>query len=243
MLGVSADHLCWCHRLNSHHLRRGEAKIVLPPENKGIGRRKSTFGGQNANSPDHNPDDLGVFKPVNDRIADENDRLYADLKAAVNHVWDDIPCRMLHNIIRLLPECIKETIRKKGGNFYKIPHTYDSDSDDAISGKAADEQDWKDEDPYNPERAAVWKEAPDGPVSYVSIPSVWPADWCDSDEEDPGLVGDISAVTGDGSAAAAARERHQIEFEMDADSVEEGDDMGNGASDEGEAAGSGSGAE
>ena len=106
-----------------------------------------------------------------------------------------------------------------------------------------DEQDWKDEDPYNPERAAVWKEAPDGPVSYVSIPSVWPADWCDSDEEDPGLVGDISAVTGDGSAAAAARERHQIEFEMDADSVEEGDDMGNGASDEGEAAGSGSGAE
>ena len=150
---------------------------------------------------------------------------------------------MLHNIIRLLPECIKETIRKKGGNFYKIPHKYESDSDDAISGTPPTRQDWKDPDPYNPDRDAVWKEPPGGPVKYVPIPSVWPADWCDSDEEDPGLVGDISAVTGDGSAAAAARERGQIEFEMDSDSVEEEDDMADGASDEGEAADSGSGVE
>ena len=64
MFGVSADHWCWCHRLNANHLRRGEAEIVLPPENKGIGGRKSTFGGQNASLPDHNPDDLGVFEPV-----------------------------------------------------------------------------------------------------------------------------------------------------------------------------------
>ncbi len=234
MFGVSADHWCWCHRLNANHLRRGEAEIVLPPENKGIGGRKSTFGGQNASSPDHNPDDLGVFKPVNDRIANEPDRLYSELRETVNRVWDDIPGRMLHNIIRLLPECIKETIRMGGGNFYKIPHQYDSDSDDAISGMAPTEQDWKDPDPYNPDRDAVWKEPVDGLVSYVSIPSVWPADWCDSDEEDPGLVGDISAATGDGSAGPAARARDQVEFELDAEPAAEDDDEADDASDEGE---------
>ena len=47
-------------------------------------------------------------------------------------VWDGIQPRMIHNIIRLLPETIKETIRLKGGNHFKIPHHYDKSAEPTL---------------------------------------------------------------------------------------------------------------
>lgn len=192
--------------------RHGEAKITLPPliEHTMDGKTKRCEGGQIPKSPEHNPDDLGMFKPMNDRIAAEGDnRLYAELRKTVNEVWDGISARMIHNIIRLLPETIKETIRLKGGNHFKIPHRYDTDAEPTLN-VGLEEQDWVDKDEHG--RDAVWKDPPDGLVGYEPILDVWPAEHCDSDEEPPDLAPDASSSTGVGGAASAAEVEHVRTF-------------------------------
>ena len=61
-------------------------------------------------------------------------------------------------------------------------------------------------------RDAVWKDPPDGPVGYESIPDVWPGEHCDSDEEPPDLVPDASASTGVGGACASTTVEHVQTF-------------------------------
>eukprot|EP01043_Picozoa_sp_COSAG02_P063514 COSAG02_NODE_9028_length_2356_cov_2.214001_1_plen_181_part_00 len=130
--------------------------------------------------------------------------LYLELRKTVNDVWDNIPTRMIHNIIRLLPETIKETIRLKGGNHFKIPHHYDKTAEPTLD-VGPDEQDWVDKDEHG--RDAVWKDPPDGPVGYEPILDVWPGEHCDSDEEPPDLVPDVSSSTGVGGAHASGGAR------------------------------------
>ena len=154
------------------------------------GKERTYYGGQVAKSPDHNPLDLGTFKPMNDRIANEPDGLYAELRVAVDKVWGDIPPRMLHDIIRLLPMTIRETIRMHGGNHYKIPHKYPDDLEPLLKDVGPTEKNWVDKDVHG--RDAVWLEHPDGLVGYEKIESVWPGEHCDSDEEPPDIMHDLS---------------------------------------------------
>eukprot|EP01047_Picozoa_sp_COSAG01_P080518 COSAG01_NODE_15693_length_1309_cov_6.608264_1_plen_144_part_10 len=107
--------------------RQGEAKIEMAPAVTGSleGKSKDYTGGQCAQSPDHNPCDLGVFNPLNHHIANEDPKTYDEAKAAAATGFTEMTERKIHDIIRLLHSTIECTIAKEGGNRYKIPHHYD----------------------------------------------------------------------------------------------------------------------
>ncbi|GJS04025.1 hypothetical protein Tco_0320533 [Tanacetum coccineum] len=77
---------------------------------------------QPPNSPDLNVLDLGYFRAIQSLQEQEALRTIDELVSAVQTSFDRMQSQELNNVFLTLQTCMKEVIKVKGGNNYRIPH-------------------------------------------------------------------------------------------------------------------------
>ncbi|WOG93725.1 hypothetical protein DCAR_0313012 [Daucus carota subsp. sativus] len=77
---------------------------------------------QPPNSPDLNVLDLGLFRALQSLRYKQAVKTIDDLIHAVEETFENYPVAQLNHIFLTLQLCMREIIKVKGDNSYKIPH-------------------------------------------------------------------------------------------------------------------------